>query len=61
MQSLLLIGAAMGAGFVLFGYAARTPGQTSLSNAVIAIGVSTLAFVAVVTAIKYFNGRAKTS
>lgn len=60
MRSLLLIGALMGAGFVLFGYAARTPGQTSLSSAVIAIGVSILAFVAVLTAVKYFSDRAKT-
>ncbi|NOT48175.1 MAG: hypothetical protein HOP17_10570 [Acidobacteria bacterium] len=56
MRSLILIGAAMGAGFILLGLAARTPAQAALSNAVIAIGVAIVLLVIILSAIKYFGG-----
>lgn len=60
MRNLLVIGIAIGLGFTLLGYVARTPGQTALSNAVIAIGVFILVFVLVVYAVRRFGGRDET-
>ena len=60
MQSLLLIATAIGVGFALLGYAARTPSQTALSNAVIAIGVSAIIFVLLLPTVRRFGGN-KTS
>ncbi len=56
MQSLLFIATAMDVGFALLGYAARTPSQTALINAVIAIGVSAIIFVLFVPTVRRFGG-----
>ncbi len=53
MQSLLLIATAIDVGFVLLGYAARTPSQTALSSA---ICVSDIIFVLFVLAVLRFRG-----
>lgn len=39
MRSFIILGLLAGLGFVLLGYAARTPGQAAISNTVILIGI----------------------
>ncbi len=57
MKNLSLIAAVAGVGFILLGFFARSPGQTALSNAVMAIGVAMLLFVGVITAMPLFMKR----
>jgi hypothetical protein len=58
MKKIAAIAIAVGAGLVVFGIVARSPGQIAISSAVIAAGVLIILFVLVLTAILFFKGRA---
>lgn len=59
MRNLAILGLAIGGGFVLLGYVARTPGQEALSNAVMAVGLAVIGFILVVSAIGLISGMRK--
>ena len=59
MRSFIYLGMLAGVGFTVLGYTARSPGQSAISNTVIAVGILVFLVSAAGLALSIIQGRPK--